>query len=393
MRVLVIDHTGGIEVFREKYRLLAAAPDMDLTLFAPVSWIENGREVRCDTNADGYRIRTGRASFRGYENRGFFYTGLAATIREARPHVIHLLEEPYSLIALQSVMLARIFCPDARIVFYTFDNLQTGFRYPYRPSWFYGLVQRHVQRHADMGTASCIDAGNVLRSRAFDKPIRFTPLAVDEKRYRRKDVAQKRADQGLGAFVIGFVGRMLPAKGIAVLLDALLRLEGDWSCVFLGSGSEADTIRKFTAEHDLADRIRIVPGVPHAEVPDYINLMDVLVVPSQTTHKWKEQFGRVLIEAMACSVPVIGSDSGAIPEVVGDAGVIFPERDSEELARILIALQGDPKRREAMGDAGRARVLQYFTWKRVAESYRSIYDDLMSGAPVSERAPAWSISS
>ncbi|MFH1277262.1 MAG: glycosyltransferase family 4 protein [Candidatus Eisenbacteria bacterium] len=393
VRVLIVDHVGGIETNRQKYAILGSDPDVDLTLFVPETWIENQRTVRAERDAENCRVLTGRAGFRGYENRGFFYTGLAGAIARTKPDVLHLNEEPFSLFALQSVLLARLIRPDVKILFYTFDNLRAGFRYPYRPSWFYGLVQRIVQGSSDLGTAGCADAMGILRSRGFRKPARFVPLGVDTSRFRKKDVSKGRAELGLGPFVIGFVGRLVPVKGVHVLLEALPRVEADWSCLVIGDGEQRGSVEDFVRTRGYADRLRIEPGVPHGSVADWLNLMDVLVLPSITMPNSKEQFGRVLIEAMACEVPVIGSDSGSIPEVIGEAGLVFPEGDSEALGRILSGLARDGAERARLAAAGRSRVTRHFSWRRVAETYKNIYDELLRGTPRSEDRPEWSTSS
>jgi glycosyltransferase involved in cell wall biosynthesis len=392
MRVLVVDHVGGIETFREKYRLLAADPEVDLKVLIPETWIENDRLVRASRQAEGYEILTGRAGFRGYENRGFFYTGLTNALQGTRPHILHLIEEPFSLIALQSALLCRWWYPRSKIIFYSFDNLHPGFRYPYRPSWAYRWVQQTVHRLADCGTVGCEDARSVLLSRRFSKPVRFVPLGVDTQRFRKKDTAL-RQQMGLGEFVIGFVGRLLPVKGIQVLLDAVSQLEMDWSCLIVGDGEERAAVETFAEKTGFQDRFRIESGRSHGEIPDLLNVMDVLVLPSVTLPGAKEQFGRVLIEAMACEVPVIGSDSGSIPEVVGDAGIIVPERDSKTLASALDNLHRDKDHRSRLASAGRARVLAHFSWQRVAEDFLTIYQGLLDGTLSSEERPPWSTSS
>ncbi len=94
------------------------------------------------------------------------------------------------------------------------------------------------------------------------------------------------------------------------------------------------------------------------DVPRALAEIDTLAAPSLTQPHWKEQFGRVLIEAMACGVPVVGSDSGEIPQVVGDAGLIVPEGDVAALRAALLHLAEDSSLCERLAHAGRARVLR-----------------------------------
>jgi len=268
MRVLAVDHTGGVDVFRERYRVLSTDPDIDLTVFVPETWVEGGRVVRAGRDASGYRILTGKAGFRGYENRGFFYTGVRRALRAARPDVLQLMEEPYSLMALQVALLSKRMCPATRIVFYTFDNLNTGFRYPCRPSWFYGGVQRIVQRVSDCGLVSSGEARRVLESRGFTRPIRHVPFGVDPERFCRREVEKTGSERGIREFVIGFAGRLIPAKGIRVLLEALSFLRMDWSLLVVGGGPEAGAVRARARAEGWENRLVIDDNVTHGEVPD-----------------------------------------------------------------------------------------------------------------------------
>jgi len=389
MRVLAVEHTGGIDLFRGKWEWLCRYPDVELTVLAPETWIENSRLVRTDPRVEGYRVLTGRVAWRGYENRGFFYTGLARAIRETRPEVLHLVEEQFSLFALQSVALQRMLAPAAKVLFYTADNLHRRFRYAYRPSWTYGLIDRAVQRLSDCGVACSSDARDVLLARGFTKPIRFVPLGLDPLHFRKQETAELRDRLGLRGFVVGFAGRLLAMKGIYVLAEALEGASFDWTWLVVGNGPEKESLLARARARGWERRLRIVEAVPHGGVPDYINLMDALVLPSLTTRVWREQFGRVLVEAMSCEIPVIGSSSGSIPEVVGEAGRITPEGDARALGEALAELAGNAWLRARLGAAGRARALRHFTWEKAAAQYKAIYDGLLDGSLASERAPAW----
>jgi glycosyltransferase involved in cell wall biosynthesis len=111
-----------------------------------------------------------------------------------------------------------------------------------------------------------------------------------------------------------------------------------------------------------------------------MNAIDVLALPSRTTARWKEQFGRVLIEANACGTPVIGARSGAIPDVVGQAGLTVPERDPRALAAAITQLQSDPAAARRMGEQGRRQVESLYTWQRVAERMFTVYQSVLNGA-------------
>jgi glycosyltransferase involved in cell wall biosynthesis len=112
-------------------------------------------------------------------------------------------------------------------------------------------------------------------------------------------------------------------------------------------------------------------------MPGFYQTLDVLVLPSRRRPNWVEQFGRVLIEAMACGVAVIGSETGEIPHVIGDAGLIFPEGDVMALRDALTGLATDPERRAHLATRGRARVLAHFTQAQVAEATYRVYQAIV----------------
>jgi glycosyltransferase involved in cell wall biosynthesis len=113
--------------------------------------------------------------------------------------------------------------------------------------------------------------------------------------------------------------------------------------------------------------------VASEEMPDQLRRMDLLVLPSLTRPNWKEQFGRVLMEAMACQVPVLGSDSGEIPYVIGEGGRVVPEGDVAALRGAIAALSIAPDERRELGRRGRERVLAHYTQQRVAAETVALY--------------------
>ena len=114
------------------------------------------------------------------------------------------------------------------------------------------------------------------------------------------------------------------------------------------------------------------------DVPAELRRLDTLVLPSHTTRTWKEQFGRVLIEAMSCGVPVIGSSSGEIPNVIGDAGLIYPEGDVPALAAAIGQLAEQPGLYADLARRGRTRVLERYTQSALARQYYEVYRAMLS---------------
>jgi len=170
---------------------------------------------------------------------------------------------------------------------------------------------------------------------------------------------------------------MLPGKGLPVLADALVKLKNeDWQVLLIGDGSEREQFERRLADHDLLDRAQFTGAISYNLVSRYFDQMDVLVIPTQTTKRVREQFGRVIVEGMASGVPVIGSTCGAIPEVIGDAGLVFKEGDADALASALRQTLSDKGLCERMSRAGLARVQQY-SWERVAEKTYELYQQVL----------------
>jgi len=287
--------------------------------------------------------------------------------------VVHCWQEPFVLTGGQ---LARWVGP-APLAYYTFQNIPK--RYPPPFNW----VERYALRRA----AGWIAAGHTVE-RALEgrhgyagKPHCIIPLGVDVEVFRPDAGAGSGVRRSLGWSepgppVVGFLGRFVPEKGLRVLTAALDSLATPWRALFVGGGKLEAELRDWAAKYS-DDRVRVVTGVPHDAVPPHLAAMDVLAAPSQTTRRWREQLGRMLIEGMACGVPVLGSDSGEIPFVIGDAGLVLPETDAGAWAEGLATLLESPSRRGELGSRGRERAESAFAWPVIARRHLDFFQELL----------------
>jgi len=150
--------------------------------------------------------------------------------------------------------------------------------------------------------------------------------------------------------------------------------------LFCGGGPEQERLERLARELKIADRVFFDAWIPSTQMPAYYGQLDALVLPSRSRPNWKEQFGRVLVEAMACETPVIGSTCGEIPNVIGDAGLVFEENDAAELRRHLLHLQQQPELRRELGRKGRQRVLEQYTQAQIAAQTVAVYRQVMREA-------------
>jgi glycosyltransferase involved in cell wall biosynthesis len=169
----------------------------------------------------------------------------------------------------------------------------------------------------------------------------------------------------------------VPEKGWDVLLAAVAQLRGEWVLQMAGAGPERPRLEAMAHQLGIAERVQWVGARRSGEMPAFLQGLDVLVLPSRTMPNWMEQFGRVLIEAMACETAVIGSDSGEIPHVIGGAGLTFPEDNAPALAHQLQLLLEHPEQRREFGRAGRQRVLAHYTQEQIAQQTVGVYGLMM----------------
>jgi glycosyltransferase involved in cell wall biosynthesis len=360
---------------------LGALSGIELSIFMPESWRMNGTLLALDPPRveSPYAMLTGTVGWKGYENRGFYTSGLVRAFRQSKPEVLYLMEEPFSLFTLQVLSLRKLLAPNIPVVFFTWNNLSLK-KFDYRPSVLYRTIAAWALPQFDRAVTANTDAIEVLRSSGFHRPARTIGYGVDTEAFSRSNptrALELRRQLNLGADdrVIGFIGRIKLMKGIDLLVDAFAELvtkgEKKVKLLIVGTGEYEQELQGLIERNGIAEDVRRVPNVPQAEVPDYMSLMDVMVLPSRREGMWTEQFGRVLVEAMAARTIVVGSTSGAIPEVIGDAGFIFQENNAADLAQTLNrALQMNPLERERLLKQAHQRATNEFSWRTFAERSR-----------------------
>jgi glycosyltransferase involved in cell wall biosynthesis len=370
LRVLTIAHNAVAASNRQRTAALAARPDVRVSLLTPPWWHEEGRRIATDASTPW---RVGRTAFTGNGTRYFYLQGLARAVREVQPDVIDLYEEPFSVVALQTVLVRRGVAPRAALVFYSAVNVERTWRRPYR--W----IEQLVLRTADGAYVPNRDVGPILRRKGFAsrKPIAVIPLGIDAACFQPPETSP--TDRGT-VRRIGFVGRLEAVKGLDVLLDAFDALQVPAQLVIAGDGAERSALVARVARSPRKAAVHLVPAVPFEALPELLHTLDVLVLPSVTILPLhREQFGRVLVEAMAAGVPVVGSSSGAIPEVIGDAGLVVPERDAPALARALEQVLLDDALRRELVARGTAAARDRFAWRTVAEQTVELFRLAIAG--------------
>ena len=323
--------------------------------------------------ADGEALELRRIPMRlGRSVHLMRYAGLSAAM-DGSWDVVHAWEEPYIAAGAQ---IAASVAPSAKLVFSTFQNIPKA--YP----WPLSSFERRSMERADAWIAFGELVKATLASRAgyARKPSRVISPGVDVAQFRPDTAMAADTRRRLGwpdsQPVVGFLGRFEPQKGIELLCAALEHVPAPWHALFVGGGTLEPFLRAFESRYP--SRVRIVTGIPHADVPRWLNTMTVLCAPSLTTGTWREQFGRMIVEAMACGVPVIGSDSGEIPFVIGDAGTILPEGDVAAWTAAIEHVLTDSTTRREHAARGLSRAAERFAWPVIARAHLDWFEEVLA---------------
>lgn len=368
MRVLRISHSAAVDEWRGRERALTDL-GVDVHLLCAPTEDLGGSTAHLEPR-EGEQVRGVRR----------FGSHPALFVYDPRPlwralgerwDVVDIHEEPFALATAEILLIRALRRNRAPFVLYTAQNLLKRYPAPFR--WF----ERIALRRAAGISACSVDAARIAEAKGFPGSARVIPLGVD--------TAQFSAAPARGASIdtetvtAGYIGRLVPEKGVAVLLDAAadhpgirLRIAGD--------GPGLAGLREHVDRAGIADRVEFVGALAPDAVPAFYRSLDVLAVPSLPTHRWTEQFGRVAVEAMACGVPVVSSDAGALPDVVGGAGLVVPQGDAGALAAAILEAAG-PRAAELRA-SGFARAAQC-TWESVGRDYLDLYRAVLRSGPAS----------
>lgn len=260
------------------------------------------------------------------------------------------------------------------------------YEFPYTGALQGWWLRQNLKRADAIASTSAAMAGQVRRLTPARGAIAVTPFGIDTTRFAPAPAARAAGEASKG-LVIGTVKALAPAYGVDLLLRAFARLEPRpgapaATLLIVGDGPQAAELRALADALGIAARVRFAGAVPHAEVPAWLNRLDVFVAASRI-----ESFGVAVLEASACARPVLVSDAGGLPEVVldGETGLVVPSGDVAALAAALARLVDDAALRQRLGEAGRRHVQQRYEWAGCVDHMLACLQAARDGRPPPER--------
>jgi len=389
MKLLVVSHACATPVNQQFFSEVERVSGADVTLVAPSVWVDDYGTKRHLERWPAFhgRLEPVPVWLNGSVPLHFYRSTFRGILREVCPEVIYVHHEPYSAATAQVYAANRLWhgCP---IGFFSWQNIYKNYPPPFRQT------ERMVYRTSDYACTGSESAEAVLRAKGYDGPCTLLPGSVNPEVHRPyADAGALRKTLGIGPseFIFGFMGRVSRVKGLDTTLQALSDLDDvPWRFVVVGDGEYSNELLERAASLCIADRVLHTGYVPHTKAPHYLSLFDVLLLPSETQSTWKEQFGRVLVEALACGTPLIGSDSGEIPNVIRrtQGGISFPEGDVSALRDALRRMANDDDLRRTCAAEGRAHVLSEHTDDTLARRFvQTLTTVIQTASPGVDLAP------
>jgi glycosyltransferase involved in cell wall biosynthesis len=391
MRVAIIAVGKPTEHWVGLFQALARKPALELMVAAADISDAANTHLRHLTKAQPrFDFVRARHLMRGEDCTGHMASAVFAprslrALRGFAPDIVHIIGEPAYLATFQAIRARNRFWPNVPITQYAAQNVVIRFPWPFP------ALERYAYRHIALGLPITPAALAVLRAKGYCGPAEVVPLGVDRVAFT------PRAAPPAGPFTVGFVGRLEEHKGMADLVAARDRL--GCRLLLVGDGSLRPWLEEQAALRP--GEIELLPWADRALLPGLMARMHALALPSiaivrKNVAPWmrvplREQFGRVLIEAMSCGLPVVASGVGEIPHVLGSNGVLIPPRDPAALAEALAGLRDHPESAREFARLGMARAA-CFDWERIADQLLVSWRGVAAGpAHAARRTPSLAI--
>jgi len=384
IKIIIISHAFVVSVNQDRWRRLAEDGSYEVHLLIPKHWesdwfgsdskkVYKSKEVN-DGNFHAHALAT-----TSVKNWGrYFFKSFDAKFRKIKPDLIYIIQDESSLIHQQIYIYKKIFAPNAKIIFFSMNAKGVPKKRFYH-RWLWGSIKKNTNA-ALVHYPGCLES---LRNSGYIKPVYLqTQVGVNEKLFSPNKLVrdQYRKTMGFeGKFVIGYSGRLTSDKGVDDLLSILPLDDIDWALLLVGNGDMYGEITELIKRNGWCDRVNITGFVEQTEVPNYMNAMDCFVLGSKTMPHWLDTFPLVTVQAQACGVPVIASDSASLPWQLADSALFFNEGDRDELKEKVLMLANNIELQHEYIKKGRERCLSYFCHVGITVNFKKIVHQVLGG--------------
>ena len=397
MKLLIVSHPSVTPINQQLFAAVEDHTQWEITLVGPSNWVDDYGTVRGlerwpDFEGD---LRAIPVFGSGNIPLHVYRTTFWRLLRDVQPDALYVHNEPYAASTAQLWLANRWSGVQAAFGFYAAQNIVKKYPIPFR--W----TEQAIYRASQFSFPCSETVLDTLRTKGYTGPATLLPLGIDPTLYTPSPRADQLRDdlRGDADVLFGYLGRITEEKGVPTMLRAMAQLPSslDWRLALVGTGDHTDAFRALAADLGIADRLVWVGYVEHTEAPHYLSAFDVLVLPSETQPTWKEQFGRVIVEALACETPVVGTNSGEIPRLLRrtEGGVVVEERDPTSLASGLQSLAESPQRRRRLAVQGAGYVRDHLTHRALAVQFAEAIERAvaLSASPNGDRRQSYAPSS
>ena len=372
LKILIASHACANFLNQRLFALAAEQRDWRVTMVIPSRWKnEYGKRLEAQL-LPGFKADLIQAPMfmNGSVPLHAYLMNASKLLRRVQPDVVYSHNEPYALSTIQWCR-ANASTGEKPFGFFSCQNLVKKYPPPFRQG------EAMVYRKSSFFFPITDAVDQVHRQKGYAGKSTVIPLGFDSEMYNATLNIGQRHTNASKTFQLAFVGRIVEEKGLVTLARALQKVSDlDWKFIIVGAGPFEDNVRAELESCGVADRVEWRGFVPQAEVAKFFESVDALILPSESRPNWTEQFGRVLIESMACGTPVIGSDSGEIPTIIRQTsgGLVFKEADVESCASAIRTMILDKKGRAHMAGAGHEFVHKHYSLTAVAGQFADMIE-------------------
>lgn len=387
MKLLVLTHALLDIHSQKRWRDLAKCENINVQLVLPkkwvVNWFGNRNTYFIQSENDKYFSIKATKTTNDSNFSMYFFLGLKRVIQNFKPTIIYPTHESNQTI--QMVFSRWLYYPKAKLIFFTMsEHVRTAPPLSFSPRHLIGYCWRRTAwwllcNGTDAAICHYPAIKEQLIKEGYKKPILIqTQIGVDETIFKpnKSKVINLNKSFNFDSYIIGFVGRVISDKGIWDIANTMNHLPSNIKLAIVGGGEELEKVKEFSIVNGWSERLIIYGQVSTNKVAQIMQELDCLFIGSRESDGWVDTFPNVVAQAMATGIPVIGSNSGAIPYLLGGKGLIYEPGKISEIVNHITTLIESPSLSHNIGISLRQRALEEFCTEGLNRNFIKFVDKL-----------------